>query len=156
MSIFNIIQDRILAHQLAQRQPAQQSAQQPQSGGAGMGGIGGGIGGAAQATQEQPVAASAGFAAVAAAISQPVDVEQVLQDVEREKGGADLNWRTSIVDLMKLLDLDSSLSNRAELARELGYTGETNGSAEMNIWLHRRVMDGLETNGGHVPDSLKG
>ncbi len=56
---------------------------------------------------------------------------------------------------MKLLDLDSSLANRAELASELGYEGEKNGSAEMNIWLHRRVMEELEKGGGRVPDSLK-
>ncbi len=87
--------------------------------------------------------------------AQPVDVEQVLEDISRQKGNPDLNWRSSIVDLMKLLDLDSSLGNRAELATELGYQGEKNGSAEMNIWLHRRVMEELEKSGDTVPDSLK-
>ena len=86
---------------------------------------------------------------------QPVDVEEVLTDISAEKGNPDLNWRTSIVDLMKLLDLDSSLANRKELATELGYTGAKDGSAEMNIWLHRRVMDELEKNGGKVSAALK-
>ena len=69
--------------------------------------------------------------------------------------GADrLNWRTSIVDLMKLLGIDSSLANRKELATELGYTGELDGSAEMNIWLHKAVMRELAANGGTVPADL--
>ena len=66
-----------------------------------------------------------------------------------------LNWRTSIVDLMKLLDLDSSLQERKDLATELGYTGAKDGSAEMNIWLHKQVMNKLAANGGKVPADLK-
>jgi hypothetical protein len=85
---------------------------------------------------------------------QEVDVEQVLTQIQREKGNPDLNWRTSIVDLMKLLGLDSSLDNRKELATELGYTGATDGSAEMNIWLHKAVMKELAKNGGKVPANL--
>lgn len=65
-----------------------------------------------------------------------------------------LNWKTSIVDLMKLLGIDSSLANRKELATELGYTGELDGSAEMNIWLHKAVMRELAANGGKVPADL--
>ena len=65
------------------------------------------------------------------------------------------NWQQSIVDLMKLLNLDSSLSSRKELAQELGYTGALDGSAEMNIWLHKQVMTKLAESGGKVPDSLK-
>ena len=65
-----------------------------------------------------------------------------------------LNWRTSIVDLMKLLDLDSSLAARKELAQEPGYTGDTNDSATMNIWLHKQVMQKLAQNGGRVPPEL--
>lgn len=87
--------------------------------------------------------------------SQPVDVEAVLQGISARKGDPDLNWRTSIVDLMKLLDLDSSLDNRKELATELGYTGARDGSAEMNIWLHKAVMRELEKSGGKVPASMK-
>lgn len=84
----------------------------------------------------------------------PVDVEQVLNGMAA-KNGQTLNWRTSIVDLMKLLDLDSSLDNRKELATELGYSGAKDGSAEMNIWLHKAVMRELEKSGGRVPASLK-
>ena len=84
----------------------------------------------------------------------PVDIEQVLQSRLSEKGSPDLNWKTSIVDLMKLLDIDSGLDNRKQLADELGYTGEKDGSAEMNIWLHKEVMRRLAANGGTVPASL--
>ena len=83
-----------------------------------------------------------------------VDVEQVLTSLAASKGNPDLNWRTSIVDLMKLLDLDSSLDNRKELATELGYKGDKDGSAEMNIWLHKEVMRQLATHGGKVPANL--
>jgi hypothetical protein len=86
---------------------------------------------------------------------QPVDVEQVLGDIHREKGSPNLNYKTSIVDLMKLLDLDSSLGARKELAQELGYQGALDGSAEMNVWLHKAVMRELEKNGGKVPASMK-
>ncbi|RYY24377.1 MAG: DUF3597 domain-containing protein [Sphingomonadales bacterium] len=89
-----------------------------------------------------------------AAAADPVDVEQVLTEKLAAKGNPDLNWRTSIVDLMKLLDLDSSLDNRKELATELGYTGATDGSAEMNIWLHKAVMAELANNGAKVPVKL--
>lgn len=87
--------------------------------------------------------------------AQPVDVEQVLQGIAAKKGNPNLNWRSSIVDLMKLLDLDSSLDNRKELATELGYTGAKDGSAEMNIWLQKAVMRELAKNGGTVPASMK-
>lgn len=83
-----------------------------------------------------------------------VDVEAVLSQ-KASSAGQPLNWRTSIVDLMKLLGLDSSLENRRELARELGYTGDTNDSATMNIWLHKQVMRELAANGGAVPAELK-
>ena len=82
-----------------------------------------------------------------------VDVEAILTKMEDE-GDEDLNWRQSIVDLMKLLKLDSSLTARKSLAQELGYTGALDGSAEMNIWLHKQVMRKLAENGGKVPDSL--
>jgi hypothetical protein len=89
-----------------------------------------------------------------AAAPAPVDVDAVLADAASKKGEK-LNYQSSIVDLMKLLDLDSSLANRQELAAELGYTGAKDGSAEMNIWLHKRVMEELEKNGGKVSASLK-
>ena len=84
----------------------------------------------------------------------PVDVVQSLDDMAAAKGNTDLNYKTSIVDLMKLLGLDSSLDNRKELATELGYTGDKDGSAEMNIWLHKEVMRQLAANGGKVPASM--
>ena len=71
-----------------------------------------------------------------------------------EQNGQNLNWRTSIVDLMKLLGIDSSLENRKELAQELGYTGALDGSAAMNMWLHKATMRELEKNGGRVPASM--
>jgi hypothetical protein len=87
--------------------------------------------------------------------AQPVDVGAVLTEIA-SKNPQKLNWQQSIVDLMKLLDLDSSLGARKELAGELGYTGSTEDSAAMNIWLHKQVMQKLAENGGKVPDSLKG
>ncbi|MEG8039456.1 DUF3597 domain-containing protein [Sphingomonas sp. LR60] len=103
-----------------------------------------------------PAAAPSTAPAPAAATpQQPVDVEAVLTGIAHQKGNPDLNWRTSIVDLMKLLDLDSSLANRKELATELGYSGAKDGSAEMNIWLHKAVMRELEKSGGTVPAALK-
>ena len=83
-----------------------------------------------------------------------VDVDAILAQAATEKG-EQLNYKTSIVDLMKLLDLDSSLDNRKELATELGYTGDKDGSAEMNIWLHKAVMTKLEENGGKVSAELR-
>ena len=99
-------------------------------------------------------ALDAATSAMAAAAAAPVDVDAILT-AEAAKAGQPLNWRTSIVDLMKLLGIDSSLDNRKALAQELGYTGELNGSAEMNIWLHKAVMRELAANGGKVPDELK-
>jgi hypothetical protein len=84
----------------------------------------------------------------------PVDVEAVLQQMAANQKQP-LNWRTSIVDLMKLVGLDSSLENRKELARELGYKGDTSDSAAMNIWLHKQVMNQLAAHGGKVPAELK-
>ena len=90
----------------------------------------------------------------AAAPSGPVDIEAVLTQLaarKREK----LNWQTSIVDLMKVVDLDPTLENRRTLAKELGYTGSTEDTATMNIWLHKEVIQQLVASGGKVPDSLR-
>ena len=126
MSIFGRIKDAIFGR--AHAAPAQQPA-----------------GGQPSAMpQIQPTAAPA----------QDVDVDQVLADLAASKGDK-LNYSSSIVDLMKLLDLDSSLDNRKELATEFGYTGAKDGSPEMNIWLHRRVMQELEKNGGKVSAELR-
>jgi len=89
----------------------------------------------------------------AASAAGSVDVEAVLNDLAA-KNKEKLNWRTSIVDLMKLLKLDGSLASRKELAKELGYTGSTDDSATMNIWLHKQVMKKLAENGGKVPADL--
>ena len=98
--------------------------------------------------------ATLGTGQAAASAAQPVNVEAVLAEKQRAKGGPALNWRTSIADLMRLLDLDPSLENRKALATELGYAGAKDGSAEMNIWLHRKVMEGLAANGGQVPAQM--
>lgn len=84
---------------------------------------------------------------------EPVDVQAIL-NARAATTAMKLNWNSSIVDLMKLLDIDSSLANREELAKELGYAGDTNDSAAMNIWLHKRVMQELEKNRGKLPTSL--
>jgi 3-oxoacyl-ACP reductase-like protein len=111
---------------------------------------------AATAPAPQPQAAPA---ATAAPQPQPapqpvaVDIEAVLTQMQAEKG-THLNWQSSIVDLMKLVGMDSSLTERKELAQELGYTGALDGSAEMNIWLHKRVLKELAANGGKVPAGL--
>jgi len=83
-----------------------------------------------------------------------VDVEQILDGLA-SKATQKLNWKTSIVDLLKLLDLDSSIGARKQLASELNYTGDTSDSATMNIWLHKQVMNKLAANGGKVPADLK-
>jgi hypothetical protein len=82
-----------------------------------------------------------------------VDVAAVLTGLAA-KNKEKLDWKRSIVDLMKLLNLDSSLGARKELAKELGYTGDTNDSATMNVWLHKQVMQKLAANGGKVPADL--
>ncbi|HEU5436274.1 MAG TPA: DUF3597 domain-containing protein [Telluria sp.] len=102
-------------------------------------------------TAATPAAPAAPAAPSATPITE-VDVESILNNMS---GAAGLNWRTSIVDLLKLLGLDSSLQSRKELAQELHYTGDTNDSASMNIWLHRQVMNKLAANGGKVPADLK-
>ena len=131
MSIFGKIKDAIFGHHSAQAQQGQQQAQaQPQ---------------AIPQVQAQSQAGQP---------QQPVDVEAVLRQIAQEKGNPDLNYDSSIVDLMKLLGLDSSLANREQLATELGYTGAKDGSAEMNIWLHKAVMQELAKNGGKVPENL--
>ncbi|ALL66548.1 Protein of unknown function (DUF3597) [Paraburkholderia caribensis MBA4] len=109
---------------------------------------------AASTPDAAPAADAAPASAPAAAPAEPVDVEAILTALA-EQHSEKLNWRTSIVDLMKLLGLDSSLGARKQLAEELDYSGDTNDSASMNIWLHKQVMTKLAENGGKVPDDLK-
>ena len=85
--------------------------------------------------------------------AQTVDVAPILDKAVAAKGEK-LAWRTSIVDLMKALDIDSSFTARKELAKELGYTGDSNDSASMNIWLHKQVMTKLAANGGKLPPEI--
>ncbi|SAK56140.1 hypothetical protein AWB77_01689 [Caballeronia fortuita] len=144
MSIFSNILNKIFHHDSAPASaPSTGQAAAPQSAPAG---------GTPQAAPATSTAAST--PAQSAAPMQEVDVEAVLTQMQANHS-EQLNWRTSIVDLMKLLGLDSSLSARKELASELHYTGNTEDSAAMNIWLHKQVMQKLAENGGKVPDDLK-
>jgi len=95
-----------------------------------------------------------GSTASSAAPAQTVDVAPILDKAVAAKHEK-LEWRTSIVDLMKALDIDSSLAARKELAKELGYTGDTNDSASMNVWLHKQVMAKLAANGGKLQPEIK-
>lgn len=106
-------------------------------------------GGAATSTGSAAAPSSA-----PAAPAQSVDVAAIVDKAAAAKGEK-LEWRTSIVDLMKALDIDSSFSARKELAKELGYTGDSNDSASMNIWLHKQVMAKLAANGGKLPADVK-
>jgi hypothetical protein len=106
------------------------------------------------APQAAPQAAPRPAAPPAQAPMEEVDVEAILS-AKAAHQGQQLNWRTSIVDLLKLLDIDSSLQARKELAQELDYKGDTGDSASMNIWLHRQVMNRLAANGGKVPADLR-
>jgi hypothetical protein len=99
-------------------------------------------------------AGSGSAAGSSAAPAQTVDVAPILDKAVTAKKEK-LEWRTSIVDLMKALDIDSSLGARKELAKELGYSGDTNDSASMNIWLHKQVMTKLAANGGKLPPEIK-
>jgi hypothetical protein len=115
-------------------------------------------GGAATSSSTAASGASAGSAAGSSSASaspgQTVDVAAIV-DKAAAASGEKLAWRTSIVDLMKALKIDSSLTARKELAKELGYTGDTNDSATMNIWLHQQVMAKLAANGGKLPPEIK-
>ncbi|EKS28133.1 DUF3597 domain-containing protein [Afipia felis] len=113
----------------------------------------GAIFGTTSAQAAEP-AGGAGSAGAGAPAAQTVDVAPILDAAVKAKGEK-LEWRTSIVDLMKALDIDSSLAARKELAKELNYTGDTNDSASMNIWLHKQVMDKLAANGGKLPPDIK-
>ena len=160
MSIFGSILDKIFHRQPAATQAgatpsAGTGAQQQGTAGAGAQQSGG-----AAASQQQAAAGQAASpqtqpsgGARPGAPAQPVDVEAVLNGMAANNSQK-LNWRESIVDLMKLLGLDSSLQARKTLATELHYTGDMNDSAAMNIWLHKAVMQKLADNGGKVPADL--
>lgn len=90
-----------------------------------------------------------------AAPAATVDVAAIVDAAVAAHKGEKLEWRTSIVDLMKALDVDSSLAARKDLAKELGYTGDMNDSASMNVWLHKQVMSRLAASGGKLPPEIK-
>ena len=122
MSIFGTIKDKIFGHPAAKEAapaPAATPAPTPQA--------------VPQSAAPQP------------AEPKVIDADAALEKIAKSKGNPDLNYKCSIVDLMKLIDMDSGLDNRKQLADELGYTGEKNGSAEMNMWLHDKVMERIRT-----------
>jgi hypothetical protein len=108
----------------------------------------------AQAAEAAPKGPGAPAAGAPLAPANSVDVAAILAGMA-EKNPEKLNWKTSIVDLMKLLGLDSSLTARKELAKELHYTGDTSDSASMNIWLHKQIMGLIAANGGKLPDDIQ-
>jgi hypothetical protein len=124
----------------------------PASGGAATAGSASASGASTASSSAGPSAGSS--ASASAAPAQTVDVAAIV-DKAAAATGEKLEWRTSIVDLMKALNIDSSLTARKELAKELGYTGDTNDSATMNIWLHKQVMAKLAANGGKLPPEIK-
>ena len=107
-----------------------------------------------QAGGAQSTTTASGHAGQQQATLQNVDVDQVLEDMASKKGGGG-NYRESIVDLLKLLELDSSLNARKELAQELNVNAGAHGSAEQNIALHKAVMRKVAENGGKVPETMK-
>jgi hypothetical protein len=152
MSIFDSIRDAIFkrghgapAPQAGGQAPPSGNRAPPSSSGTGT------AAGVPAANRPAPAAAPA---PAPSAPSAPVDVEAVLDGLARDKGQK-LNWRSSIVDLLKLLDLDPGLEHRRALAHELGFEGDTNDSTTMNVWLHRQVMNKLAANGGRVPADLR-
>ena len=128
MSIFGSIMGKIMGHS-ARKQAAAENKALPSS----------------------PATSTA--ASAAPTPSSAVDIAARLDEMKAASPQT-LNWRESIVDLMKLVGIDSDLSNRRALAQELGYTGDTNDSAKMNVWLHKQVMQKLAENGGKVPANL--
>jgi hypothetical protein len=112
-------------------------------------------GGTATGAGSAPASPAPAPSSAPAASAQTVDVAPILDKAAAAKKGEKLEWRTSIVDLMKALDIDSSLTARKELAKELGYSGDSNDSASMNIWLHKQVMAKLAANGGKLPPEIK-
>jgi Domain of unknown function (DUF3597) len=142
MGLFNSLMSKIFGHaaQATTASASQAAAAAPAAGG----------------TPQTPAAAGSSAPAPAAApAASVVDVAAVLNDLAK-KNPEKLDWRKSIVDLMKLVGMDSSLAARKQLATELHYTGDLNDSASMNVWLHKEVLKKLAENGGKVPPELLG
>ena len=138
MSIFGNIMSAIFGHSSSAAAAAAPAAAAP----------------AASPAQSGPAPAPTAAPSPASAPGAPVDVAAIMDGLAGQSSER-LDWRKSIVDLMKLINLDSSLAARKELAQELNYTGDMNDSASMNIWLHKQVMIKLAENGGRVPDELR-
>lgn len=146
MSIFSKIKNAIWGHPAAAATPASSASADPV------------VTAAAPVGGTAPVAPATSGGAPSPATSaptsgQPVDIAPIL-DAAVKNSGQKLDWKHSIVDLMKALGMDASLAERKELAEELGYTGDRNGSAEMNTWLHKALLKKLSENGGKVPADL--
>ena len=148
MSIFGKIWDRIT--DASKAAVGKGGSAKPTGTGAAAAPRGAPVPNAAPVTTAAP---TAGGTTSAGTTSAPVDVEAIMTDLEA-KSGHKSNWRYSIVDLMSLLGMDNSLAARKALARELGYTGDMNDSASMNIWLHKQVMKRMAENGGKVPANM--
>ncbi len=153
MSIFGNIISKIFHHADAPAPQQVAAADTPASAGTASDPAPAGAGATTPPAGGSP-SASAAPSGGAPASAQTVDVAAVLDGLAA-KNPQKLDWKHSIVDMMKLLDLDSSLSARKELAQELHYSGSTEDSATMNVWLHGQVMRKLAENGGKVPDDLK-
>ena len=143
MSILGSIMNKIFRRDAAGSAPSDTASSKGAQGPSGQ-----------QASAATPASRTSTTAPASPGRPQGVDIEAVLSGMAAKKGQK-LDWQHSIVDLMKVLDLDSSLAARKELARELGYTGDTSDSAKMNVWLHKQVMQKVAENGGKVPASLK-
>jgi dihydroorotase-like cyclic amidohydrolase len=145
MQLFNKLMSKIFGGAPSAATASTSTASAPASGGSQPAASGGNTG-----TATMPAAAASGGTTAAPAA---VDVNAVLNEMA-SKNSEKLDWKKSIVDLMKLVGMDSSLSSRKELATELGYTGNKDDSAAMNIWLHKQVLRKLAENGGKVPQNL--
>ena len=146
MGVFSAILDRIRGHKHADN-PSTQTSSSSQT-------VDRGAQPQTQQTPTQKQTAAATASGTTQPVLQNVDVDAVLSELAAKKGGGG-NYRQSIVDLLKLLDLDSSLAARKELAEELHVSAGAHGSAEQNIALHRAVIRKLEENGGKVPQSMR-
>jgi hypothetical protein len=153
MSVFGSIVSAIFGSKHAANAAVERSSAAPSSTGTSSPSSTGTSAPASKGTLASASTATSGGAIAAKPISG-AEVKVILAKIADDQD-EDYDWKRSIVDLMKLLKLDSSLHARKQLAQELGYTGALNGSAEMNIWLHKQVMTKLAESGGKVPDSLK-
>ncbi|TXM91176.1 DUF3597 domain-containing protein [Methylobacterium sp. WL116] len=150
MSIFGSIMSKIFGGSASAQAAAPHASETPNVSAASMGASGAGSSSSGASAPSMAGAPSPVATGSSNTTQSNVDVGQVLSDMAAKKG-ENLNYKQSIVDLMKLLDLDSSLTARKQLADELHYTGDKDDSATMNVWLHKQVVQKLAENGGKVP-----